>query len=286
MATAGRAVVVSGLAVAIGPRRSLLFVPVPFIRSLGVGGLLIPLVSIAAALTLQPALLVARSGAASAAARRGADGGVLGAARARRSCGGRVAVLAAATAVLLVARGRRRSSLELTPGLVLGARRRSPESARGSRSCATASAPARSRRPTSSSTPARRAARAPRRCAQRSTGSPTGSSATPRCSIVASGRRAAVRRRDAAATRVSSWPGGTSTARAETQRLRPAAARRARPARRASRAERASSPAARRRRASTSSTAPTAPSRGSSLARARRHLRRAAARVPLARCCR
>ena len=31
--------------------------PVPFIRSLGIGGLLIPVVSIAAALTLQPALL-------------------------------------------------------------------------------------------------------------------------------------------------------------------------------------------------------------------------------------
>ena len=32
-------------------------VPVPFVRSLGIGGLLIPLVSVAAALTLQPALL-------------------------------------------------------------------------------------------------------------------------------------------------------------------------------------------------------------------------------------
>ncbi len=53
---AGRAVVFSGLAVAIG--LALLFaVPVPFIRTLGLAGLLIPLVSIAAALTLQPALL-------------------------------------------------------------------------------------------------------------------------------------------------------------------------------------------------------------------------------------
>ena len=56
MATAGRAVVSSGLAVALG-LAVLLFVPVPFIRSLGVGGLLVPLVSIAAVLTLQPALL-------------------------------------------------------------------------------------------------------------------------------------------------------------------------------------------------------------------------------------
>jgi putative drug exporter of the RND superfamily len=56
MATAGRAVVFSGLAVAAG-LALLLAIPVPFIRSLGVGGLLIPLVSILAALTLQPALL-------------------------------------------------------------------------------------------------------------------------------------------------------------------------------------------------------------------------------------
>ena len=56
MATAGRSVVFSGLAVAAG-LAVLLFMPVPFIRSMGVGGLLIPLVSIAAALTLQPVLL-------------------------------------------------------------------------------------------------------------------------------------------------------------------------------------------------------------------------------------
>jgi putative drug exporter of the RND superfamily len=56
METAGRAIVFSGLAVAAG-LALLLFMPVPFIRSMGVAGLLIPLVSIAAALTLQPALL-------------------------------------------------------------------------------------------------------------------------------------------------------------------------------------------------------------------------------------
>ena len=54
--TAGRTVVFSGLAVAIG-LSVLLLVPVPFIRSLGVAGLLVPLISIAAVLTLQPALL-------------------------------------------------------------------------------------------------------------------------------------------------------------------------------------------------------------------------------------
>jgi uncharacterized membrane protein YdfJ with MMPL/SSD domain len=56
IATAGRAVIFSGLAVAAG-LALLLVIPVPFIRSMGVGGLLIPLVSILAALTLQPALL-------------------------------------------------------------------------------------------------------------------------------------------------------------------------------------------------------------------------------------
>jgi len=63
MATAGRAVAFSGLAVAIG-LSALLFVPVPFIRSLGVGGLLVPLVSLAGVVTLQPVLLAAlgRSG--------------------------------------------------------------------------------------------------------------------------------------------------------------------------------------------------------------------------------
>jgi uncharacterized membrane protein YdfJ with MMPL/SSD domain len=56
MATAGRTVVFSGTAVAIG-LATLVLMPVPFIRSMGVGGLLIPLASIAAAVTLQPALL-------------------------------------------------------------------------------------------------------------------------------------------------------------------------------------------------------------------------------------
>jgi len=56
MAGAGRAVVFSGLAVAIG-LALLLFVPVPFVRTMGLAGLLIPLVAIAAALTLLPALL-------------------------------------------------------------------------------------------------------------------------------------------------------------------------------------------------------------------------------------
>jgi uncharacterized membrane protein YdfJ with MMPL/SSD domain len=56
MSTAGRAVIFSGATVAIG-LALLLFMPSPFMRSMGVGGFLIPLVSIAAAATLQPALL-------------------------------------------------------------------------------------------------------------------------------------------------------------------------------------------------------------------------------------
>jgi uncharacterized membrane protein YdfJ with MMPL/SSD domain len=56
MTTAGRAVVFSGTAVAIG-LALLLFMPLPFIRGFGVGGLIIPVVSVAAAVTFLPALL-------------------------------------------------------------------------------------------------------------------------------------------------------------------------------------------------------------------------------------
>jgi uncharacterized membrane protein YdfJ with MMPL/SSD domain len=56
MSTAGRAVIFSGATVAIG-LALLLFMPSPFMRSMGIGGFLIPLVSIVAAATLQPALL-------------------------------------------------------------------------------------------------------------------------------------------------------------------------------------------------------------------------------------
>jgi RND superfamily putative drug exporter len=57
MATAGHAVVFSGVTVAIG-LISLVVLPVPFLRSMGYGGALIPLVSVLAATTLLPALLV------------------------------------------------------------------------------------------------------------------------------------------------------------------------------------------------------------------------------------
>ncbi|MGP4021856.1 MMPL family transporter [Actinomadura sp. 3N407] len=54
--TAGHAVVFSGVTVAIG-LLALLVLPVPFMRSMGVGGALIPLASVAATLSLTPAIL-------------------------------------------------------------------------------------------------------------------------------------------------------------------------------------------------------------------------------------
>ena len=56
METAGRAVVFSGTAVAIG-LALMLFMPVPFMRGFGIAGLLIPLVSVLAAMTLLPVLM-------------------------------------------------------------------------------------------------------------------------------------------------------------------------------------------------------------------------------------
>ncbi len=55
--TAGRAVVLSGATVAVG-LLSLVLLPVPFLRSIGLGGMLIPLVAITAAVTLLPVMLV------------------------------------------------------------------------------------------------------------------------------------------------------------------------------------------------------------------------------------
>jgi putative drug exporter of the RND superfamily len=54
--TAGHAVLASGVTVAIS-LLALIIVPVPFLRSMGLGGMLIPLVSVSVVLTLLPALL-------------------------------------------------------------------------------------------------------------------------------------------------------------------------------------------------------------------------------------
>src|SRR6185312_14807895 len=56
METAGKAVVFSGVTVAIG-LLSLVVLPVPFMRSVGMGGALIPLASVMVTLTLTPAIL-------------------------------------------------------------------------------------------------------------------------------------------------------------------------------------------------------------------------------------
>jgi RND superfamily putative drug exporter len=56
METAGRAVVFSGITVAIG-LLAVIALPLPFLRSMGYGGMLIPLVSVAVAITLLPVVL-------------------------------------------------------------------------------------------------------------------------------------------------------------------------------------------------------------------------------------
>jgi len=56
MQTAGHAVVFSGVTVAIG-LLALVVLPVPFMRSMGIGGALIPLASVLTTLTLTPAIL-------------------------------------------------------------------------------------------------------------------------------------------------------------------------------------------------------------------------------------
>ena len=58
MQHAGRSVIVSGSTVAVG-LLSMVLLPLPFIRSIGIGGMLIPAVSVIAAITLLPAMLVA-----------------------------------------------------------------------------------------------------------------------------------------------------------------------------------------------------------------------------------
>ena len=98
MATAGRATLFSGLTVAIG-LALLVFMPLPFMRSMGVGGLLVPLVSIAASATLLPAMLALMGrgvnryrfipGACSSAARAADDDRLSGTGSRRRSCAAR-----------------------------------------------------------------------------------------------------------------------------------------------------------------------------------------------------
>ncbi len=115
MATAGRTVAFSGLAVAIG-LTALLFVPVPFIRSLGVAGLVVPLVSLVGMMTLQPVLLARLAHARTTAARTPAGPGSwhrLASTVTRRPWPFLLAGLA-----VLVAAAVPAPSLRLTPGAV------------------------------------------------------------------------------------------------------------------------------------------------------------------------
>ena len=143
MSTAGRAVVFSGLAVATG-LALLLFVPVPFIRSMGVAGLLVPLVSIAGALTLQPVLLSLVGRRLSPRAGRRGEGAWETLSRwiMRRP----LRVLLGGTALLL-ALAAPALALRVTPGSFEGIPH-APESSQGSTSFGTGSAPGRSRRRT------------------------------------------------------------------------------------------------------------------------------------------
>jgi RND superfamily putative drug exporter len=144
MATAGRAVIFSGATVAIG-LALLLFMPLPFMRSMGVGGFLIPLISIVAAATLQPVLLsvygrrgVARANVADWLRRKGVPLPRLAGpdvehgfwATLARSIMARPLAFLAAGAALLVAAAVPVFSLQLTPGSAQGVPQK-PEAVRG-----------------------------------------------------------------------------------------------------------------------------------------------------------
>jgi len=123
MQTAGRAVLFSGATVAIG-LLLLVATPVPFMRMMGIAGFLIPIVSIAAASTLQPALLwyYGRRGTAR---RRLLPGEPLDVergfwARLARSIMRRPVVYLAVGSAVLVALAVPAAWLALTPGSSLG----------------------------------------------------------------------------------------------------------------------------------------------------------------------
>ena len=118
MTTAGRSVVFSGATVTLG-LALLLFIPVPFVRSLGIGGFLIPVVSVAAATTLLPALLslYGRRGSGRIRMTRTRRGGALGFWHwlARSIMRRPLLFLAGGSAVLLLAAAPA-LALHLTPG--------------------------------------------------------------------------------------------------------------------------------------------------------------------------
>jgi RND superfamily putative drug exporter len=133
MQTAGRAVVFSGIAVALG-LALLVAMPLPFIRMLGVSGFLIPIVSILGAVTLQPVLLsfYGRRGTVRRRIMPGAPTDTehgFWAGLARRIMARPIVFLVAGTAVL-VAMAVPAFWIQLTPGSTFGIPRTS-ESVRG-----------------------------------------------------------------------------------------------------------------------------------------------------------
>ena len=122
MNTAGRTIALSSGTVAIG-LSTLLLIPVPFMRSLGAAGLVVPIVALVSALTLQPALLsyLGRRGVRPAGVRglmAGRD--VLGGAWAKvaRFVVRRPVVVMSLSLTLLVVLATSALWLQLTPGSV------------------------------------------------------------------------------------------------------------------------------------------------------------------------
>jgi uncharacterized membrane protein YdfJ with MMPL/SSD domain len=133
MQTAGRAVIFSGIAVALG-LALLIAMPLPFMRLMGVAGFLIPCVSILAAATLQPVLL-SYYGRRGTARKRILPGEPVDPergmwARLARSIMARPFAFLAGGAALLVAATIPAFSLKLTPGSTFGIPR-TPQSIRG-----------------------------------------------------------------------------------------------------------------------------------------------------------
>ena len=155
MEHAGKAVVFSGTTVAIS-LLALVVLPVPFLRSIGIAGMLIPLVSVAVAITLLPVVLATHRPAPRSPPRapRGSrqprlDG--VGALR-RSGTAGRAAILSTAVLAGLVLAA---STIQLgnPQARVAGPGRPGPRR-RSTSSTTPASAPARCRRSTRSSAPA------------------------------------------------------------------------------------------------------------------------------------
>ncbi len=133
METAGRSVIFSGIAVALG-LALLVAMPLPFMRMMGVAGFLIPLVSILAAATLQPALL-SLYGRRGIARKRILPGAPLDPeqgfwARLARAIMARPVLFLAVGGTVLIAAALPAFLIELTPGSTFGIPR-TPQSVQG-----------------------------------------------------------------------------------------------------------------------------------------------------------